>query len=80
VLVAPLVLAVFPPGDEVTTYPVMALPPFDAGAVQLTPALVLPEVAITLVGAPGTVAGVTEFDGADAEPGPNVLLATTVNV
>ena len=64
--VGPALLAVRPPGDDVTVYPVIALPPLDAGAVQVTVAWVLPAVATTLVGAPGTVAaavGVTEFDG-----------------
>src|SRR5216110_217870 len=35
----------------------MALPPLEAGAVQLTVAWALPAVALALVGAPGTVAG-----------------------
>jgi hypothetical protein len=59
---------------------VIALPPFDAGAVQVTVACPLPAVAVTPVGGPGTVTGVTEFDGAEAGPAPAALLATTVNV
>ena len=43
------------PPPEVTVYPVIAAPPFDAGAVQLTVAVALPETAETPVGAPGTV-------------------------
>ena len=31
-----VVVQVNPPGDEVTVYPVMALPPLDPGALQLT--------------------------------------------
>ena len=37
----------------------IAAPPLDAGAVHVTVACVFPAVAITFVGAPGTVAGVT---------------------
>jgi hypothetical protein len=40
----------------------------------------LPGTAVTPVGAPGTVIGVTLFDGADAGPVPAVLVAVTVNV
>ena len=58
----------------------MALPPFDAGAVKLTLACALPAVAETLVGAPGTVAGVTDDDAVDAEPVPTELVAVTVKV
>ena len=32
---APVVVQVFAPGDEVTVYPVIAEPPFDAGADQV---------------------------------------------
>ena len=52
----------------------------DDGALQLTVACVLPAAAVTLVGAPGTVAGVTALDALDDAPVPTVLLATTVNV
>ncbi len=60
----------------------MALPPLEAGAVQLTVACPLPGVAVTAVGAPGTVEllGVTLFDGADAGPVPTAFVAVTVNV
>ena len=53
----PLVVAVMPPGEEVTVYCEIGLPPDDIGAVQTTTAvpLALPTVAITLVGFPGTV-------------------------
>jgi hypothetical protein len=40
----------------------------------------LPTDAATLVGASGTVAGVTEFDAADAVLVPTELVAVTVNV
>jgi hypothetical protein len=80
VVLVPAVLAVIPPGVEVTVYPVIALPPLSAGAVQLTPAEAFPAVAVTLVGAPGTAIGVTLLDAAEAGPSPAAFVATTVNV
>ena len=56
------------------------LPPFDAGAVNVTVACVFPGAADTPVGAPGTVAGVTLLDGPDASPVPFALVAVTVKV
>ena len=76
-------VALAPAGLEVTLYEVIGLPPFEAGAVQETEAEALPAVAVTAVGAPGTVAGafgVTLLDGAEAALLPTALLATTVNV
>jgi hypothetical protein len=58
----------------------MALPPLLAGTVKVTVACEFPPVAVTLVGAPGTVAGVTLFDGAEAALDPTALVAMTVNV
>jgi len=46
-----------PPGLDVVVYEVIALPPFDAGAVKLTIAEALPATALTLCGAPGVAAG-----------------------
>ena len=54
--------------------------PLEAGAVQETVALALAAVAVTLVGAPGTVAGVTELEAELAEPVPTALVAVTVKV
>ena len=71
---------VLPPVLEVTVYNVIALPPFDAGAVKLTVACVLPLVAVPIVGAPGVVAGVTLLEAADAGPVPITFVAVTVNV
>ena len=53
----PLVVAVMPPGEEVTVYKLIGFPPDDIGAVQTTTAvpLALPTLAITAVGFPGTV-------------------------
>jgi hypothetical protein len=79
-LVAPVVEAVTPPGDDVTVYPVMALPPFDAGGDQVTVAEALPPVALADVGAPGLVKGVTAFDAADGGLDPCAFWAVTVNV
>ena len=58
----------------------MADPPLLAGAIQETVACVFPAVAVTPVGAPGTVAGVTAFEGEDALLVPRPLVAVTVNV
>ncbi len=76
----PGAVAVIPPGDEVAVYPVIGLPPLSPGAVQLTVADALPRTAVTFVGAPGTVAGVTELEGAEGGPVPTVLAAVTVKV
>ena len=59
----------------------IALPPF-AGAVQLTCADALPEVAVTAVGAAGAVGavGVIAFEAAEAGPVPTALVAVTVKV
>ncbi len=73
-------VAVMPPGLEVTVYEVIALPPFDEGAVKLTVACALPATAVTAVGAPGGPVGVTLFEGADAAPVPAAFVAVTVNV
>jgi hypothetical protein len=59
---------------------VIADPPFDTGAVKVTEAEALPRVAVPMVGVPGTVAGVTEFDAAEAVLVPIALVAVTVNV
>ena len=62
----------------------MALPPLEAGAVQLTVAWALPAVAVAPVGAPGAVAagaaGVTPLEGAEAGLVPAAFVAVTVKV
>ena len=63
----------------VTVYFVITLPPFE-GAVQLTTAEALPAVAVTLVGAPGAMAGVTALEGALATLVPIAFVAVTVKV
>lgn len=57
----------------------IALPPFDPGAVQLTTEDALPTVPDTFVGAPGTVLGMTLADVPAAEF-PAALIATTEKV
>lgn len=73
-------LATMPLGVDVMVKPVMTEPPLTAGAVHATTAVVSPGVALTLVGASGTVIGVTGFDAADGVPPPTPLIAATVNV
>jgi hypothetical protein len=68
------------PGLEVTVYPVIVKPPLLAGALKLTVALALPPLALPIVGAPGTPAGVTEFEAAEAALTPAPLVAVTVQV
>jgi hypothetical protein len=58
----------------------MAEPPLKEGGDQVTTADAFPGVALTAVGAPGTVAGVTEEEAADDGESPRLFLATTVKV
>ena len=56
-------------------------PPLDAGAVHATVTdVVLAIVAVPIVGASGTVAGVTELEALDELDVPSVLVAVAVNV
>ena len=68
------------PGEDVTVYPVTALPPFDAGADHETTTDESPNAPDTPVGTPGTVAGTTALDALDAELVPAAFVAVTVNV
>src|SRR4051812_49828747 len=61
------------PSEEVAVYDVIADPPLLAGAVKVTVACALPAVAVPMVGAPGTVAGVTLFDADEAGPVPTAV-------
>ena len=58
----------------------IADPPLLTGAVKLTVACALPRTALTPVGVPGTVAGVTELLVADGLLVPTAFVAVTVNV
>ena len=68
------------PGDEVTVYPVIALPPFEAGADHETVTEESPKTPDTPVGTPGTVAGTTAPEAVDVELVPALFVAVTVNV
>jgi hypothetical protein len=62
-------------------YEVIAVPPFEAGAVYATVAVVAPvAVAVPIVGAPGTAYVVTDALAADAVPVPTAFVAVTVYV
>ena len=78
-----VVVQVFEPVEDVTVYLVIPAPPLLAGAVQLTSAVPLPTdpptVAVTLVGAPGTVEGVAVVAPEDG-PVPLTLVAVTVKL
>ena len=65
---------------QVAVYEVIGEPPLEAGGAKKTVACAFPAVAATDGGAPGTVAGVTLLEGADAGPVPTVLVAVTVKV
>ena len=58
----------------------IGLSPSLTGGVKLTLACVFPGVAVTAVGAPGTVLGVTLFEGVEGALGPAAFVATTVKV
>lgn len=63
-------------GDEVTVYPVIFAPPFDAGALQETVARAFPATAIIEVGLPGRVRGASAAVGSAATV-PAPFIATT---
>ena len=69
-----------PPGLAVTVYDVMADPPSEAGVDHETATWPFPGAAVTDVGGPGTVAGVTELDAGDAGVFQVFSRATTSNV
>ena len=58
----------------------IADPPSEVGALQVSMTWVFPAVVVTAVGAPGTVRGVTAPDGEEANELPAVFIATTVKV
>jgi hypothetical protein len=75
---APVALSA--PGLHVAVYDVTAAPPSFDGGENAIVACAFPGVAVPMRGAPGTVAGVTLFDAADAGPVPRALVAVTLNV
>ena len=79
-VVAPLAPHVAPPGDAVTVYELIAAPPFETVAVHdTTDDAFAALVALTAVGAPGTVDGTTADDAVEAEPVPDAFVAVTLN-
>ena len=58
----------------------IAEPPLNTGGVKVIIASPLPLVAVPIIGASGTVAGVTELLALEAVPVPTALVAVTVNV
>ncbi len=69
-----------PPGLVVTVYAVIVDPPLLTGALHDTTTCVLPLTPATLVGAPGSVIGVTTLEAGDELDVPAALVAVTVNV
>jgi hypothetical protein len=69
---------VSPVGETFTMYPEIAAP-FAPAPLKVIVALLSPETAVTIVGAVGSPAGVTEFEVADWEL-PTAFCATAVNV
>ena len=58
----------------------MTLPPVEVGTLKATLTCALPAVATGLVGALGTVPGITDPDATEATEFPAALVATTVKV
>ena len=58
----------------------IAVPPLELGAAQEAVTDPFPGDAVTLVGAPGTVAGIATAEAIDAELVPAALVAVTVKV
>ena len=73
-------MAVMPPGLEVAVYDVIAVPPFTTGGVKATVICPTPAVTAPIVGAFGTVAGITLGELPDAGPVPIAFVAFTVKV
>ena len=73
-------LLVMLPGLAVTVKAVMGLPPLAPGAVNCIVAVPPFIVALALVGEPGTVIGVTAFEGPERGPLPAIVVANTLNV
>ena len=75
-----VLVAMTPPGEEVTVYIFIEEPPSSTGADHTTLAWVSPPTALTFVGAPGPSLGTTAFEGVDVTLSPIALVANTVNV
>jgi len=80
-VVAPLATHVAPPGDAVTVYELIEAPPFETGAVHdTTDDAFAALVALTAVGAPGTIDGTTDAELIDAALVPDTFVAVTLKV
>lgn len=79
VAAVPLTEHAAPVGKEVTVYVVIGAPPLLDGAFQSTVARAFPADAVTAVGAPGTVAGVTALLNEEATESPAIFVAFTEN-
>jgi hypothetical protein len=80
-IVAPVAVQCLLVSDtDVAVYPVMAEPPFEFGAVQLTVTCAFPETTVTPVGDAGGPSGVAEFVGDDAALEPEALVAMMVKM
>ncbi len=76
-----IIVPVTPPGEDVAVYDKIVAPPSEPGAVKPTVAVVDPvAVATPIVGAPGTVRGVTAAETVEDGPVPAALVALTRNV
>ena len=73
-------VAVKPPTFEETVYVVIERPPVFPGGVNVMVASPLPRVAVPIVGASGTLTGVTELLALDAVLVPIIFVAVTENV
>jgi hypothetical protein len=77
----PVIAVLTPAMKAVAVYEVIVAPPSDPGAVHVTVTdVALATVAVPIVGAPGTVAGVTEADAVDKLDVPEELVAVVLNV
>ena len=74
------VVQVLLPGDDVTVYEEIAAPPLEAEARQETVAEALPDAPVTLSGADGTFARVTDAEALELAEVPAAFVAVTVNV
>ena len=69
-----------PPGLEVAMYPVISDPPLLVGGVNVIEVCPFPAVAVPIIGASGTVEGVTEFEAELDALVPLAFIAVTVKV
>ena len=69
-----------PPSNACTAYEVIGEPLSEVGASQVTLAWASPATAVTVTGASGTPAGVTDPEGSDGSLVPTSLVAVTVKV